>query len=212
MRSQQGIIWIRIKDLQSSNPPSVSPMPASKSSTIKRPVKTSKASSSKRPRASSASDADIPNKKHKRKPANDTSEDEGTSSSPVRPHQKQSKPKRKAKAKAKPKPKARRPAPVAEEVEEDDVVMVSEPEVVVVEESDRSSQVSVSIQLDIKQGTYFLKDLSDRHVAEVQERLTTKTETARDLDLIFTKRVQVVFTTSNGKSETRHGRWCILCK
>ena len=202
MRSQQGIIWIRIKDLQSSNPPSVSPMPASKSSTIKKPVKTSKASLSKWPQASSASDADIPNKKDKRKPANDTSEDEGTSSSPVRPHQKQSKPK----------PKARRPVPVVEEVKEDNVAMVSEPKVVVVEESDKSSQVSVSIQLNIKQGTYFSKDLSDRHVAEVQERLTTKTETARDLDLIFTKRVQVVFTTSNGKSETRHGRWCILCK
>jgi hypothetical protein len=188
-------------------------MPASKSSkkTLKKPVKTSKASSSKRPRASSASDADIPKKKYKRKPADDTSEDEETSSSPVRPHRKETKVKRKAKAKVK--PKAGRPAvPVVEEVEEDDVQMVSEPEVVVEEESDKNSQVSVSFQLDSKEGTYFSKDLSDRHVAEVQERLSTKAETARDVDLIFTKRVQVVFTTPNGKSETRDGRWCILCK
>jgi hypothetical protein len=184
-------------------------MPASKSSTKKKPVKTSKQSSSKRPRASSASEADIPKKKPRRKPANDTSEDEATSSSPERPHRKGKNPKTTRSVKAK--PKARRPlaaVPVVEEVVEEDVQMVSEPEVVV----DESDKNSVGFKLNAKEGTYFSKVLSDRHVAEVQARLTIKAETSRDLDLIFTKRVQVVFTTPNGKSETRDGRWCILCK
>jgi hypothetical protein len=58
---------------------------------------------------------------------------------------------------------------VVEEVEDEDVQMASEPEVVVGNESDKSSRVSVGFHLNIKQGTYFLKDLSDRHVVEVQE-------------------------------------------
>lgn len=129
------------KGLQSPDLPSFSPMPASKSSTKKRPKASkasSKASLSKQPRASSASDEDNPKKKHKGKPADDTSEDDSVS--PVRTHHKQSKGKGKAK------PKARRPAPAIEEVEED-VEMVSEPEVIVEEGSDKSSQVSVSFKL-----------------------------------------------------------------
>ena len=73
----------------------------------------------------------IRKKRHKEKPADDTPEDDSVS--PVRTHHKQSK-------------KARRPAPAIEEVEAD-VEMVSEPEVIVEEGSDRSSQVLVSFQL-----------------------------------------------------------------
>ena len=116
-------------------------MPASKSLTKKRPKAfkaSSKASSSKRPQASSASDGDNPKKKPKGKPDDDMPEDDLVS--PVRTHHKQSKGKGKAK------PKARRPAPAVEEVGAD-VEMVSEPEIIVEEGSDKSSQVLVSFQL-----------------------------------------------------------------
>lgn len=101
---------------------------------------------------------------------------------------------------------------MVEVAEEDSDDRVSEPEVVVEEDSGHDSQASVGFWLDRQQDTHFLKDLSDKHVAEVQERLSTKAEAARDIDLMFTKWVQVVFTTSKGKSEPRNGRWCILCK
>jgi hypothetical protein len=120
-------------------------MPPTKSSTIKRPVKTSKASSSKWPRASIASDVDIPKKKPKKKPANDSSEDEETPLSPA--HRNETKARPKGKAKAKPKEK-KRAEPVVEEIEEEEVQMVLEPEVVVEDESDKDSQVSVSFHLD----------------------------------------------------------------
>jgi hypothetical protein len=142
--------WIEIKVPSSFKAPlpisTSSPMHSSKSFTKKHPTKTPTASSSKRPRVSSVSEADVPKKRHKKKTAaEDMSEDEAPSSSPVRPHRKQTKAKTKPK---KPQPKARVVA--VEEVAEEDNQQVTEAEVIQVDEEDGAqdaAQDSVSFQL-----------------------------------------------------------------
>jgi hypothetical protein len=54
-----------------------------------------------------------------------------------------------------------------------------------------------------------MQDLSARHLAAVPEDIPTKKDSARDLELIFTKICEVKFSQEKG---TWKGRWCTVCK
>lgn len=54
-------------------------------------------------------------------------------------------------------------------------------------------------------------DLEEQHQARIGDVLSTKGETTKDLDLMFSKRVKVNFK-KHGKDELVMGRWCTTCR
>ena len=55
-------------------------------------------------------------------------------------------------------------------------------------------------------------DLGSKHHSEIPEVLPTKKDTTKDLLLMFSDRLTVVFKLKGGETETLTGQWCLICK
>ncbi|KAH8980299.1 hypothetical protein EDB86DRAFT_2835420 [Lactarius hatsudake] len=76
--------------------------------------------------------------------------------------------------------------------------------------SDKESNEPEAIELGASDPGNAGSDLEDQHQALLGEELATKSETMKDLDLMFSGWVKVNFWKSD-KDTLMIGRWCLMC-